>query len=118
MIRTPLKRSVVRIKAKRSKARRGPLRSRAYRNWLKDRGCVACDSWFLFREDCRLIDPAHTANNGTGSKGPDNSCAPLCRSHHREYDAGRKAFELKYAIDMKREAAAHWTAWQSAKGNG
>jgi hypothetical protein len=58
------------------------------------------------------IDPAHTANNGMGSKGPDSSCAPLCRVHHREYDAGRAAFEEKYGLDMAKEAAAHFRLYR------
>jgi len=55
-----------------------------------------------------LSDPAHTANNGMRSKGPDSSCAPLCREHHQEYDAGRKAFEAKYQIGMRAVAAGNW----------
>jgi hypothetical protein len=60
----------------------------------------------------RIIDPAHTANNGMSSKGPDSSCAPLCRRHHREYDAGRAAFEAAYAIDMAALAVQWWADWQ------
>jgi len=33
-------------------------------------------------------------------KGSDYSCVPLTREEHREYDADRKAFELKYEIKM------------------
>ena len=40
-------------------------------------------------------DPAHTQGNGMSSKGPDSSCVPLCRKHHRDFDSGRKAFEKK-----------------------
>ena len=62
-------------------------------------------------------DPAHTENNGMRSKGPDSSCAPLCRKHHREYDAGRKAFETKYEIDMKTTAAKYWKRYESERAD-
>jgi len=100
MKRTPLKRSTKPIPRRRAKPRRGPLRCPAYRQWLKDRRCSVCPA--------TPSDPAHTANNGTGSKGPDSSCAPLCRVHHREYDAGRKKFEAKYGIEMRTVAGAFW----------
>lgn len=63
------------------------------------------------------VDTAHTQNNGTSSKGPDSSCAPLCRTHHREYDAGRKAFEKKYGVDMKAVAAAWHKLYLERKNN-
>ena len=114
--RSPLKRRTVPMKAKRSQPRRGPMRDRGYMAWLKERWCVSCwrnggplNGHHAFSG---VIDPAHTENNGMRSKGPDSSCAPLCRVHHREYDSGRAAFEAKYGIDMKNEAAAHWAAYQ------
>jgi len=42
------------------------------------------------------------------SKGPDSSCVPLCRKHHREFDSGRKAFEKKYDVDLKKLAAEYF----------
>lgn len=68
--------------------------------------------------DCSLfaeIHAAHTKNNGMGSKGPDLSCAPLCPKHHREYDAGRKAFEKKYGVDMQAIAAELWKHYESER---
>ncbi len=110
------------IRRKRAKPRRGPLRSPDYRAWLiAECVCVACRILHMvyrtrqFASGGQCIDPAHTQNNGMRSKGPDSSCAPLCRVHHREYDAGPKAFEMKYGVDMKNEAAAHWAAWQLVK---
>jgi len=99
------------IKRKRATERRGPLRCPGYRQYLRlgicaVPGCWPVDVW------SEIIDPAHTVNNGTGSKGPDSSCAPLCRNHHREYDSGRKAFESKYRINMQAIAASHWAAYQ------
>ncbi len=118
--RASLQRSTKPIRRKRTKPRRGPLRDRAYMNWLKERDCCVCAKsapWVKGHRQMGVqIDPAHTENNGMRSKGPDSSCAPLCRfPHHREYDAGRKAFEMKYGVDMKNEAAAHWAAWQLVK---
>lgn len=84
------------------------MRDQAYMDWLKSRkcsvlGCFPAMPWPYGM----FVDPAHTQNNGMGSKGPDSSCAPLCRMHHREYDAGRAAFEKRYKVDMRREAEAH-----------
>ena len=78
--------------------------------------CVIC----LFGKDlhhCGIVDPAHTENNGTSSKGPDYSCVPLGRGHHREYDAGRKAFEKKYDIDMQETAKKYWETYQREISN-
>jgi len=98
------------IPKKRAKARRGPMRDPKYRRWCSTQWCVVCR---ILSDDQRPpayhpIDPAHTQNNGTSSKGPDSSCAPLCRKHHDEYDAGREAFEKKYGVDMKALAAEHY----------
>jgi len=51
------------------------------------------------------------------SKGPDSTCANLCRFHHDEYDAGREAFELKYGVDMPAQAAKLWKAWKAGRAN-
>ncbi len=103
--RTALKRSTKPIPKRRAKPRRGPLRSPTYRAWLRLKVCVIVGCGFV-------SEPAHTVNNGMRSKGPDSSCVPLCRNHHREYDAGRKAFEAKYGIDMKTAASGFWWLWQ------
>lgn len=118
--RSPLRRSQKRIQTRRRVPRRGPAtippeewRNAAYRRFLAQNGrCVVCwqspdpgsgpDPFNL------LIDPCHTENNGTSSKGRDSSCVPLCRVHHQEYDSGRVAFEERYEVDMKREAAVWW----------
>lgn len=119
------------VRKKRSKPRRGPMRDKGYRNWLKEQPCAVSDRIPLanghvitfpkpvpgvFTFDCeQQTDPAHTVNNGMGSKGPDSSCAPLCRKHHREYDAGREAFENKYGVDMKKIAAQNWARYESER---
>src|SRR6185369_1856910 len=102
---------------KRAKPRRGPLRDPGYRRWCSIQWCVVCR---ILPEEKREsihwpIDPAHTENNGMRSKGRDSSCAPLCRAHHRQYDAGREAFEKTYGVDMKKLAAAHYARYQSEK---
>ncbi len=102
MKRTPLKRSTKPIPKRRANPRRGPLRCPAYRAWLRTLGCMmlGCGAQFA--------DAAHTLNNGMHSKGPDSSCVPLCRKHHREYDTGRMAFERKYTINMPATAGIFW----------
>lgn len=106
--RTPLKRSSKPIPKRRAKPRRGPLRCPEYRAWLRQRYCLLCSSV--------QSDAAHTENNGTGSKGPDSSCVPLCRTHHQEYDAGRKAFEKRYSLTMKTEARFYWLEFNPGVG--
>ena len=95
---------------RRKKPRRGPMRCKAYMDWLTKGYCaIYASNPRAILLDCELpLDSAHTQNNGMSSKGPDSSCAPLCRRHHREYDAGRKSFEAKYSVDMSALAAAHW----------
>lgn len=106
---TKLKPQTKPIPRRRKKPRRGPMRSPEYRAWIRSQSCVCwprfiCTPW-------AVCEAAHTENNGMRSKGPDSSCAPLCPKHHREYDSGRKAFELKYRVDMKAEAAKHYAQY-------
>lgn len=79
-------------RAARRPGRRGPLRSRAYRAWIRILPSVVSE-----RFGC---EACHTVNNGMSSKGTDLSCVPLTRAEHREYDAGREAFEAKYGVCM------------------
>lgn len=102
----------------RSKPRRGPRRDRGYRKWLNGQLCCVLDRWESYFQGCcdqTSSDPAHTQNNGTSSKGPDSSCVPLCRKHHREYDAGRKAFEHKYGLNMRKIAAEYYAEYLKEK---
>lgn len=55
---------------------------------------------------------AHTDNNGLSSKGDDFTCVPLLPVLHREYDAGREAFEKKYGVDLKAIAGQYWAYYQ------
>jgi hypothetical protein len=99
---------------RRSKPRRGPLRDKKYRDWLGGRACVVF-SMSPNYQGCRFLwlksEAAHTQNNGMGSKGPDSSCVSLCCGHHKEYDAGRKAFEKKYRLDMKAIAVKQYAEY-------
>ena len=48
-------------------------------------------------------------DGGTGIKPSDSWIVPLCENHHREQHAiGEPAFERRYGIDMKAEAARLW----------
>lgn len=117
MKRAPPKPSATRIRQCR-KPRRGPMRNAKYKAWLKGRVCQACRIMKLIYRDrlCasgEVVDPCHTSNNGMSSKGPDSGCAPLCRSHHEEFDSGREAFDAKYNISMSEQAAIHYALFLS-----
>lgn len=120
--RKPIGRS--RLKAKRTPVRkrrpgpprRGPMRDLAYRRWIRELICIVYGPGRLWENlNCVTAptDAAHTENNGMSSKGPDSSCVPLCRVHHREYDAGREAFERKYNVNMRQIAARFYDRYQA-----
>lgn len=120
--RTPLQRSTKPISKRRAKPRRTTmLRDAGYRAWLRERGyCPVCNPCVWQIDGTAAggpcgCDAAHTERGGMSMKGPDSSCAPLCRVHHREYDAEHKAFEVKYGIDMKAVAKAWWDLYQRRK---
>lgn len=114
--RTRLKRTGRPLAGSRIDPRRSPAgippdawRNAPYRRFLAENGRCAAAAAMRDGSYCvGPIDPCHTQNNGMGSKGPDSSCAPLCRLHHQEYDAGRRKFEYQYGVDMAAEAAAWW----------
>jgi hypothetical protein len=101
LYRTPIPR-------KRVKPRRGPLRDPQYRELLRGKRCACCQR---FGTRWNPVDLAHTENNGMRSKGPDSSCAPLCRMCHNEYDSGREEFERRTGLDMRRIAREHWDSY-------
>jgi hypothetical protein len=116
LARKPMKPATKRINPNRSEQRRGPARDRGYMDWLKENcNCAVCRRG-PNRFEC--IDPAHTQNNGSSSKGPDSSCIPLCRMHHLELDGAlstrvtsRSAFEAKYGMSLEETAKAHYAAY-------
>jgi hypothetical protein len=104
------------IRKKRAKPRRGPMRDPEYRRWVRENHF--CELWIrkplgAIRWCEGKVEAAHTERNGMSSKGPDSSCAPLCHRHHREYDAGREAFEAKYGVDMKSVARQCWELYKA-----
>lgn len=115
MKRTPLKRSTKPIPKRRSKPRRGPLRCPAYRAWLKDKRCCVCPWQPGHMLGFVPSDPAHTQNNGMRSKGSDASCIPLCRTHHEEFDSGRKSFQQKYGVDADLEATTYYETFLASR---
>lgn len=110
-------------RAKRPTPRRvSVLRDPDYLAWLRENGvCPACKvSRLIYRDrQCasgEVIDPAHTSNNGRGSKGPDSGCLPLCRPHHAEsHQIGVKDFEAKYGFDLAKLAAECYAAYLSTR---
>jgi len=94
-------------RAPRRRPRRGAPRSRAYKAWITGLPSVV--------SELPGCDPCHTVNNGMRSKGSDFSCVPLTREEHREYDAGREAFEQKYGIVMAEIVADLNLRWQSIR---
>ena len=108
------------LKRRRQKPRKGPLRDPKFRAFVRIHPCAACRYALCgCRGKCDgtgecvgvPVDAAHSQNNGMRSKGPDSSCAPLCRKHHREYDSGRTVFEMKYGVDMPVIAAKLYVAY-------
>jgi len=97
------------------------MRDPEYRRWLREEWCILHLEPYGFTGGCDhfgefgLAEAAHTQNNGLSSKGPDSSCVPLCRKHHREYDGGRAAFEKKYGVDMKALAKEYYARFLKEK---
>ena len=120
--RVPQKMKVRRVKPRRVSVNRDP----GYRRYLHGQACIVCisDKGIQAARDfaadlfwgARGSDPAHTArNNGLSSKGPDSSCVPLCRIHHREYDAGRAAFEFRYRVDLRELSRIYYQRYLAEK---
>lgn len=105
------------------------VRDQKYMDWLKSHRCIACEvskmrsEWSEFHPYL-IVDPAHTVNNGGGSKGPDSSCIPLCRRHHDEMDGRsgtkivtKEQFAAKYGLDLAAIAADHYAEFGRRNGN-
>jgi hypothetical protein len=81
--------------------------------WIRWHGCLAC---------ARVpSENAHTANDGTGRKGPASSIVPLCTQHHLESHRGVKSFEAKHAAMLGGRTLASWAetyaeAWAKWSG--
>jgi hypothetical protein len=70
-----------------------PVRDPLYLRFIKSLPCVAC----LTRWN---VDPCHTGPHGIGQKSSDLSCIPLCRRHHREFDANPYGFEEHFKLNV------------------
>lgn len=65
-------------------------RSEAYLEYVRNQPCYICRS---------AAEPHHVLPGGTGVKGSDFGCIPLCRRHHQEiHTAGRDTFSKKYFV--------------------
>ena len=54
------------------------------------------------------VDPAHvTPLGGGGVKSDKNDVVRLCRGHHGEQEGRTQAFEARYGVDLKAEAAKY-----------
>lgn len=69
-------------------------------------------------------DAAHVKCGGVGRKDDVERTVPLCsdvvpsgyRGHHSEYDAGKKSFVKRYAVDLPALAAETHRAWLTYSG--
>ena len=123
--RSPLSARRTPVKQRRAGKRRvSVLRDPDYLDFIRDRQCIACreerrtaiDWNRLPRPFSARVEAAHTKVNGTGSKGTDSSCLPLCTEHHREqHRIGAKDFALYYGLNLAQEAAAHWAVYEVSK---
>jgi hypothetical protein len=116
MKRTPLTRKVRlasrrgRIETRtRTKAERETKFQREYGSperveWIAQHGCLACGR--------TPSENAHTANGGMSRKGPPESIAPLCHTHHRElHRVGVRTFEARHAFMLSHLTLVQWAAW-------
>ena len=77
-------------------------RSKKYLKWIAGQDCR-----LMGRRGCQgEVTYHHVESGGTGMKGSDLVCIPLCYFHHviERHGQGPKTFEDKYAIDERREA--------------
>lgn len=134
--RTPMASSTKPIPKRRAKPRRvAPEigRDEAYKAWLRECHCIACDrvrsqlsaagfnaaNGFKVRPQSLLIVVAHGPVNGRGSKGSDYEAVPLCEYHHAEqHRIGWPRFESDYGFSREREAAALRAVYQIDQENG
>lgn len=66
-------------------------RSEEYKAYIRTLPCIVCG---------KNAEPHHEVGGGTGLKGPDLFCIPLCREHHREReDIGIETFWDKHNMD-------------------
>lgn len=72
------------------------LRDAAYRAWIRTKPCLLA----RFEKPCGTIgdrapiEAAHLEHGGTGIKGSDASCIPLCPFHHDALDTETLPFQV------------------------
>jgi hypothetical protein len=105
MKRTPLRRRA-RLRARKPLRRTTPLRrtsamaaTESQRAAVAGRPCIVCGAE-------HRIDAAHLIPRSMGGCGAGACCVPLCRPHHRAYDAGRLDL-LPYLEPAWRAQLAH-----------
>lgn len=91
--------------------KRPPGRSEEYKEFIRHEcPCYVCA--------CvpRSTVPHHMETAGTGLKGSDFSCVPLCRTHHDECHAmGIETFQARYEVNLWHAAARCLITWADGK---
>lgn len=76
-----------------------PVRSSAHLQFIRTLPCSVPHCQRAY------VDAAHVGPHGLSQKASDLSTVPLCRKHHREYDANPRAFERARGLTLA--SAAH-----------
>jgi hypothetical protein len=70
-----------------------PVRDESYKRFIKSFPCLACgQNW--------LVDPCHVGPHAHSQKAGDNTCLPLCRKCHNEFDKGQRTFAAERGWDL------------------
>jgi hypothetical protein len=86
-----------------------PVRDSGYLRWVRTFPCSVCKSQ-------RGIEAAHTGPHGIGQKSSDQSCIPLCRTHHRELHArGPVRFQNAHLIQFEELTGQLNALWEERK---
>ena len=82
-----------------------PVDDPEYREYVRSLVCYVCAHG-------KPVEPHHMETGGTGMKGSDYSCVPLCTRHHREaHDVGKETFEEQYKLSLWRGVARTLILW-------
>ena len=98
-----------------------PSRNPEYLRFVRRQPCCVCGkSWG--------VEASHTGPHGLGQKSPDESCIPLCGTHHRTgrdsyHVLGRVKFSEVHSLDIpaiifRLTSVAHENERISAKAQG
>lgn len=93
---------------KRSKYALRP-RDTPYMLWVKSLSCAVLEFWMPWEHEIGTCDGPiqadHMGRRGIGQKAADDTCAPMCRRHHRERTDHSGVFR-----HATREQAREWCA--------